>query len=151
MPRASNNQMHFLQCHGIELPKPQRQAGSLWQPKKWFERDAAAIIAYLREGNGAGKGGTLEERRALYQAARQKYEGQFVVKKSGEDCARYLVLCLIPESQEHLAWVAEHRGVDPSQVNPFCFDMVAEEDPADYDGHIRGPVNLGDYRLPDEE
>jgi len=152
MPQASNNQMAVLLSYGIELPKPQTQRGVTWVPKrKWSLQAVEAIIAYVQEGNGAGEETTSEERLALYLNARQEYEGRFVVETSGKDRAHYLVLCVVPETRRRAGWVAQHKGVKPSEVNPFTFEMVAEDEPPDYNGHILGAANLGDYRLADKE
>lgn len=149
--QASNNQMVYLSRHGIGLPKPQTQRGVTWTPKrKWAKFPVEAIIAYVEEGNGAGPEIMPEERVARYAQEREKFEGQYVVQADGKDQTRWLILCVVPETQRRLAYLASRKGVEPSQMNPFTIEIVAEDEYPDYEGHIHGAVNLGEYRLTNE-
>lgn len=146
MPKASDAQMAILAGYDIILPGSHNRWGVLWQPNRWSKQHASAIISFVREGNGGrGTETTPDERAALYQNAREKYEGMIVRRKGDPDKKRYLVLVVVPETRKHLLWVANQRGVDPSQISPFCCSIVAEEEPPDHDGHIFGSANLDKY------
>jgi hypothetical protein len=148
MAQASNNQMYFLRQNGIEPPQPQKQKGVTWKVKEgWSRAIVETIITYLKEGNGAGPGETLEERRALYCMTRRLYEGRYVVEISGEEETRYLVLQIYPKTSKRVVWEAEEYGISRREVDPFWLDFVAEGEPADYEGHIQGGADICDYRL----
>jgi len=136
MPRASNNQMNFLQSQGVGLPAPQRG----WQLKRWGQGDAERIIAFIKEGNGAGAAAP-EARLALYLAEREKYEGKIIWHtetgwpRDAVQPARYLLLYLVPQNAGQVRRECK-PGTDPSQVYPFECVMVKVGEPIDYKGHI---------------
>jgi len=133
MPRPSNNQKRFLRSLGLERPKT-------WQA-------AAALIAFLKEGNGAGKARTQEERLALFRTTASKYQGQRIMPNAGRR-KPVIVLSVIPKLSRRVECDCQ-AGLSLDAVSPFHVLVVEEGRPAQAGNKML--ADLGAYHLPAEE
>src|SRR3989338_4464850 len=124
MAKPTPEQKAFLQSLGIHPPKT--------------KKEAAGLIAYLKNGNGAGEATTLAERIALLEAAKREFVGLLALPIGGEG-GPVEVLAILPKTP---GWVAiekakRREGDDP--ISPFHFLFVRE-------GRVarEGEIQLGD-------
>ena len=83
MAKPTPEQKAFLQSLGIHPPKT--------------KKEAAGLIAYLKNGNGAGEATTLAERIALLEAAKREFVGLLALPIGGEG-GPVEVLAILPKT-----------------------------------------------------
>lgn len=144
MAKPTEEQVAFLESHGIDLPAK----------FYWWHCRASGLITYLEQGNGATDKGdeeTLEDRAAVYEAALWEFLHLIAVPRVYRPEPRtgtngpVEVLAICPKSPRNVALQKARIGNRGIPVSPFIFNVVPAGEQA-YEGNVQA-VDMENYRI----